>query len=278
MSELARAAESGKRWLSGREREAMSDGPSGRERSSMSVLDPVATVVRTELESLRQHALADPGAVDRFVDGRAFPLVEGRTSTFVCRGEADAVQLRHWVYGLPSTPAFTRLDGTDLWYLVLELPSESRVEYKLEVVRGGTVEWIEDPLNPSRARDPFGANSVLHTAGYERAGLDLRRPGGPRPARSSDTSLESQTFGRAWTSASTSRRASGSPGSTRCSSSTTAHDYLRVRVDADGARQPHPPPRDRRGRGRVHATRANASCEYADDERHARFLTEELVP
>src|SRR4030095_3590334 len=27
--------------------------------------------------------------------------------------------------------------------------------------------WIEDPLNPLRARDPFGANSVVHARGYE---------------------------------------------------------------------------------------------------------------
>ena len=144
----------------------------------MSVLDPVATVVRTELESLRQHALADPGAVDGFVDGRAFPLVEGRTSTFVWRGEADAVHLRHWVFGLPSTQALSRVDGTDLWYLTLELPPDSRVEYKLEVDPRRRGEWIEDPLNPNRARDPFGANSVVHGDRLRGAGLDHRRPGG----------------------------------------------------------------------------------------------------
>ena len=88
--------------------------------------DAVAIVVRTELESLRQEALADPGAIDRFLAGRAFPLVEDRTCTFVYRGEADAVRLRHWVYGLPSTPAFTRLDGTDLydWDKVTSLLAE----------------------------------------------------------------------------------------------------------------------------------------------------------
>jgi enterochelin esterase-like enzyme len=131
-------------------------------------LDPVATVVRTEMDALRHDALLDPGAINRFVDGREFPLVEDRTSTFVYRGDADGVRLRHWVYGLPSTPAFTRLDGTDLWYLVLELPADSRIEYKIEVIHGATVESIEDPLNPYLARDPFGANSVLQTPGYER--------------------------------------------------------------------------------------------------------------
>ena len=40
-----------------------------------------------------------------------------------------------------------------------ELPAGSRVEYKLEVVRGGHGEWIQDPLNKNLARDPFGATS-----------------------------------------------------------------------------------------------------------------------
>ena len=64
---------------------------------------------------------------------------------------ADAVMLRHWVYGLPSSQPFRRIPGTDLWYLILELPRGSRVEYKLEVVRGPHHQWIEDPLNPLRA-------------------------------------------------------------------------------------------------------------------------------
>ena len=59
---------------------------------------------------------------------------------------------------------------------MLELPSESRIEYKIEVIRGGAVESIEDPLNPSRARDPFGANSVLHTTGYERPAWTFADP------------------------------------------------------------------------------------------------------
>jgi len=59
---------------------------------------------------------------------------------------------------------------------VLELPSDSRIEYKIEVIRGGAVESIEDPLNPSRARDPFGANSVLHTTGYERPAWTFADP------------------------------------------------------------------------------------------------------
>jgi len=105
--------------------------------------------------------------VDTFLDEHAFPLVEGASVTFVFRGEADDVRLRHWVFGLPSSVPLRRLGGTDLWYHVLELPEGSRVEYKLEVTRGRDTRWIEDPLNPHLARDPFGANSVAHGSGYE---------------------------------------------------------------------------------------------------------------
>ena len=104
--------------------------------------------------------------VDRFLASHSFPLVEGPSCTFVFRGEADAVNLKHMVYGLPSMQPFRRIEGTDLWHLVLELPERSRVEYKLEVVANGTGRWIEDPLNPLKSRDPFGMNSVAHGAGY----------------------------------------------------------------------------------------------------------------
>ncbi|HET9622420.1 MAG TPA: hypothetical protein VFP84_13700, partial [Kofleriaceae bacterium] len=91
-------------------------------------------------------------AVDGFLAGHSFPIVEGSSITFVYRGDAEAVHLKHWVYGLPSSQSLKNLDGTNLWHLTLELPAGSRVEYKLEVVRGGRGEWMQDPLNPNRAR------------------------------------------------------------------------------------------------------------------------------
>lgn len=109
----------------------------------------------------------DGGKVDAFLHGRTFPLVEGSSVTFVWRGEADRVSLRHWIYGLESGSALTRAPNTDLWYLTLDIPHGSRVEYKFEIHRGGGSQWIEDPRNPNRARDPFGANSVLQGEGYE---------------------------------------------------------------------------------------------------------------
>ncbi len=133
-------------------------------------------MITPELNKLRRDAATDPTAVDAFLAGREFPLVAGMVCTFVYRGHADKVQLRHWVCGLASTQAFTAIDGTDLWYLVLDLPDESRIEYKIEVMRDTSVESIEDPLNPNKAHDPFGANSVLYTRGYERPSWTLSDP------------------------------------------------------------------------------------------------------
>ncbi len=118
----------------------------------------------------------DAARVTAFLSGRKVPIVEGSIITFCWLGHADAVSLRHWIYGLESATALSRVSNTDLWYLKLDIPSYSRVEYKYTVHRGGASEWIEDPLNPNRARDPFGANSVLQAEGYEAPAWTRRDP------------------------------------------------------------------------------------------------------
>ena len=107
-----------------------------------------------------------PAAVDRFLVDHRVPIVEGSTATFVFRGAADGVFLQHWIYGLPSAQSFVPVTGSDLWYLVQEIPVRSRVEYKLEVRTGELTRLIRDPLNPEIAHDPFGANSVCQGAEY----------------------------------------------------------------------------------------------------------------
>jgi enterochelin esterase-like enzyme len=92
--------------------------------------------------------------------------VEGRQVTFVYRGDVDGVTLRHFIYGLPTNLPFSRLPDSDLWSCTVDIPPNSRVEYKLEVTRQGRPEWIRDPLNSKMAHDPFGANSVCAGEGY----------------------------------------------------------------------------------------------------------------
>lgn len=106
-------------------------------------------------------------ALESFFEGREFPLVDNGSVTFVYYGKADAVHLRHWVFGLASNEPFHRVEGSDLWHFTMELPERSRVEYKIERVRGDNHKWIMDPLNPHHARDPYGANSVCFGTGYE---------------------------------------------------------------------------------------------------------------
>ena len=105
------------------------------------------------------------------------PVIEGDRATFLFRGEADAVLLSHWIVGLPSQIPLPmrRRPGTDLWSLVMELPSCSRVEYQLEVVRGDHREVINDPLNPRIAHNPVGQNSVRPRERLRDAGLAVRR-------------------------------------------------------------------------------------------------------
>ena len=107
-----------------------------------------------------------PARIDSFLATHTVPIVEGRTVTFLFRGEADAVFLQHWIFGLPSAQPFLQVEGSDLWYLIQEIPVRSRVEYKLEVLRGDVSRLIRDPLNSQLAHDPFGANSVCQGAEY----------------------------------------------------------------------------------------------------------------
>jgi enterochelin esterase family protein len=214
-------------------------------------------------------------AIDAFFAANSFPIVVGSSITFVWRGEADAVHLKHWVFGLPQSQSLGRVHGTDVWHLTLQLPPGSRVEYKLEVVRGGHGEWIQDPLNQNRARDPFGANSVAHGTGYEIPRWIQHDPTATK-GRLDELTIESKTFGR---------RGFGVYVPSRFQPSRRypllvvhdGHDYLRYasmgtildnlidRLEISECVVAFTSSPDR-----LH--------EYADDERHARYLTEELVP
>jgi enterochelin esterase family protein len=214
--------------------------------------------------------------VDVFLSKHSFPLREGRYTTFVYRGEADAVLLGHWIFGLPSSQEFHRIQGTDLWYLVMELPPASRIEYKLQRVHQGKTEWLLDPLNPRRASDPFGENSVSSTEGYEvpewtkpdpvsRPGtlkemlFESRALGGPRrvvlylPARFRPTRRYHLLV------------VHDGPEYLMYSGMKTVLDNLIYRLEIPGLIVAFIHPEKR-------------LVEYANHEPHARYLAEELVP
>ena len=106
--------------------------------------------------------------LEAFCAAHTFPLFDGDTAIFFFWDDhpADAVYLVHWINGLDSRNAFHRIGTTDAFFLPIDLPHTGRVEYKLDVHRNSKRYWVRDPLNPNRARDPFGSNSVCQMPGY----------------------------------------------------------------------------------------------------------------
>ena len=136
---------------------------------------------RVAINRLLQSGPVDEAMVDQFLAGREVPIVEGRHCTFVFRGEADEVYLAQRILGLPGRLPMRRVAQTTLWYLVLKVPPESRINYQIEVKLGDHVERVNDPLNPKLSHSPFGAISVCFTLGYttpEWTSPDLDTPPG----------------------------------------------------------------------------------------------------
>lgn len=228
------------------------------------------------LRELLQESALDEDAIRRFLEARSIPIVEGRNVTFVYRGRADAVYLQHWIFGLPSSQPFQPVDGTDLWYLTLDIPPRSRVEYKLEVQVGEVSRLIRDPLNPQLAHDPFGANSVCHGAGYEEPDWVFPDPKARRgtieeirvPSRALDREEELWIYLPARF-----RRRRRYPllvvhdgrDYMRFAALQTVLDNLIHRNEVAPVIAV------------LHQSQ-NRLREYADDERHATFLTSELIP
>jgi len=147
-----------------------------------------------KLRRLVRNGPPETAAIDAFIEESQFPLVDGSDVTYVYRGAADEVYLRCWIAGLDTAQPFQALPGTDLWAATIELPKGSRIEYKFEIVRDGRRELIVDPLNEVLAHDPFGANSVCQGYGYERPAWTLADEN-VRKGTVRGGSIESRVFG-----------------------------------------------------------------------------------
>jgi len=233
----------------------------------------------TELASrLPLDPALTPEALDQLVFDRGFPLTGEGTTTFAYCGDAEAVRLVHFGVGLPADLGFERLGDSNWWLLALGLPNGTRLEYQLEVVEGGRARWLEDPLNPYEARNPFGQNSVCRSSGYAVPPWALYDPAAEHGSRRSLT-IPSAAMGRAvpvtlYLPASFSTE--------------PEHRYPLV-VMHDGTDYLHYAAAATVLDNVIHRGLVPefvvAFCdpvdrlnEYADDERHARFVVEELVP
>lgn len=225
---------------------------------------------------LRRRRPLDAAAIDRFLARHDVPIVEGSRCTFLWRGDADEVRVAHWVVGLTNPIPLRRIDGTDLWYAVVELPEGSRVEYRIEVVRGGHVENLQDPLNPKVAHNPIGANSVCHASGY--VVPDWTHPDPlARPGHLQDLVVNSRALGRTCSATvylparfqPTARYpllvVHDGPDFLRYAAAKTVLDNLIHRMDVAELVAVFLEPQDR-------------LVEYADHAGHARFIASELLP
>jgi enterochelin esterase-like enzyme len=146
------------------------------------------------IASLLQHG-ATPQAIDALFAAHRVPLTEGALNTFLWRGAADGVAVEHRVVGLPAPLALQRLADTDLWSAAVRLRPGARMEYRLLVRRGDSVENVLDPLNPEVATGPAGEMSVLRTEGYAVPDWAVPDPEAP-PGRLTDVRLPSRALRR----------------------------------------------------------------------------------
>jgi len=114
--------------------------------------------------------LAEPwqreAATAAFLEAHALPVVEGNIATFAVLAEADSVFLRHRINVWPDDLELSRIPGTDVWFLTMELEWAARVEYQFEILRGRQWWRFNDPHNPRMARSPLGESSVCQGPGY----------------------------------------------------------------------------------------------------------------
>lgn len=229
--------------------------------------------MKMAINQLREAAQPD---VDAFLREHPVPLVEGPRCTFLWRGEADAVAVVHRVLGLPDRLPMRRLHDTDLWWVVLELPETSRVEYQLEITRGTWTERVNDPANPHRSHSPVGSSSVVFATGY--AGPDwAEHDPEARQGTLEDVVIPSRALGRdarvtLYLPARFRRTAAypllvvhDGPDYLQYAAAKTVLDNLLHRLDVAELVAAFLHPGDR-------------LVEYANSTAHARFVTDELLP
>lgn len=219
-----------------------------------------------------------PERLDRLVFERGFPITDDGVTTFAYRGECDAVELLHFGIGLPDDLTFERLGDSTWWVLALTLPRGTRLEYRLGITDGDDRWDQEDPLNPIEARNPFGQNSVCRSFGYRVPPWAEHDPHVPVGQQRSLT-VPSRHLGRAvlvhlyLPSTFTMQPAHRYPLVIMHDGTDFLH-YASVSTVLDNLIERGLTPE------LVVALidPGDRLVEYADDERHARFVAEELVP
>ena len=235
-------------------------------------------------------ALADPASccTPRPPDGEAIDALPRRAQLPARRGHAtspsstaataDAVQLRHFIYGLPSSQPFTARRR----HRPLVPHRRAAAAARASSTSSRSSRGDERALDPRPAQPAPRARPVRRQLGLPRrrlrdAGLDAAPTPRRGPGALESVEVPTRAFGGERDGArSTCRRACGRR---RRYPLLVVHDGERLpalRGHEDRARQPDPPPRDpAAGRG-AHAVAATACASTPATPTHARFVAEEL--
>lgn len=206
---------------------------------------------------------------------RTMPIVEPGFASFVWTGRADTVVLRHFM-SVPHGPLPFERIGDELWHLRLAVPDRARFEYKIDIGRDGGGEWINDPLNPDHATDPFGSNSVCRTHGYEVPSWALPDPAAPAGSVE-EIAVDSASFGDrrtvgVWLPASFDPARRYPLVVVHDGFDYVEHAALRTVLDNLVHRGELPP------LVAALTQSPDRTTEYVDDPRHAAFVADELIP
>lgn len=233
-------------------------------------------MTKLAINRLKERRPLDAEAVSRFLARHGSPIVEGERATFLFRGEADEVGIRHRVVGLPDPLRLRRVPHTDLWSVTTVLPEGSRVEYQIETRSGKRVERFNDPLNERLAHGPFGASSVCASSGYVIPDWTLHNPEA-RQGELRDIEVPSKALGRVQPATlylparfQTAQRypllvVHDGTDYLNYAAMRTVLDNLIHRLDMAPVIALFVPPGDR-------------LVEYANSAHHARFVARELIP
>ena len=92
------------------------------------------------------------------------PLLEfDSVCHFIYIGEAQSVKIAGDFSNWSSMIDFTRIEGTQMWYLTQYYQPDARLDYKLIINQN---QWILDPRNPFTCAGGFGPNSELRMPHY----------------------------------------------------------------------------------------------------------------
>lgn len=87
------------------------------------------------------------------------PLWHDGSLIFCFVGEAESVELEHWLDIFPNVAPFAQLANTPLWWTSVEVPPAARFDYRLWVLKMGKLRTILDPLNKRESTNPIGTKS-----------------------------------------------------------------------------------------------------------------------